>query len=217
MTRPPDDDAAGDPDRDESSDAAPTARRRALLDGRTLAVCTLVALIAALIAGYVTSRLTDDGDDPERSVAELTRAESAPDIALPRLDGDGELSIADFRGQPVVVNFWGSWCEPCVDEMPAFQRVHESLGDAVAFLGVNARDSPEAARSMARRTGVTYDLVRDVDGELGRALEVTTFPTTVLVLADGTVVDTIHREVSAERLCEKINQSLMNGALEECG
>ena len=188
------------------------------IDGRTLAVSALIALIAALIAGYVTARLTDDGgDDERRSVAELTRAETAPDIDLPRVHGEGTQSVADFRGQPLVVNFWGSWCEPCVEEMPAFQRVHESLGETVAFLGVNVRDAPEAARSMAERTGVTYDLVRDVDGELGRALGVTTFPTTVLVLGDGTVVDTIHREVSADRLCEKINQALLNGALEECG
>lgn len=70
---------------------------------------------------------------------------------------------------------------------------------------------------MAERTGVTYDLARDVDGRLGRALAVTTFPTTVLVLPDGTIIDTVRREMSAERLCEKINQSLLNRSLEDCG
>ncbi len=204
------DDARADPDPE-----APPARRRAL-DGRTLALCALVALIAAVLAGLVTARLTDD-DEPESGQGSLTAAVSVPDIGLRTLDGEGEVSLAAYAGQPVVVNFWGSWCVPCVEEMPDLQRVHESLGDTVAFVGVNVNDDEEAARAMAERTGVTYDLVRDTDGELIRALDVTTFPTTVLVDADGTVVDTVRRQVSSERLCEKINQSLLNQQLEECG
>jgi thiol-disulfide isomerase/thioredoxin len=206
-------------DEDDGEPTAP-ARRRAV-DGRTLAICALVALIAALLAGVGTALLTgDDGDDGTRAgEGRFTEAEEAPDIVLPRLGSDDEISIADYRGQPVIVNFWGSWCTPCVEEMPDLQRVHESLGDQVAFLGVNVNDSVEAATRMVARTGVTYDLVRDVDGELGRALDVTTFPTTFLIDADGTVVDVSHREISAERLCEKINQSLLNQSLGEgeCG
>lgn len=216
-----DDDARGatataaDADRADADPEAPPARRRAL-DGRTLALCALVALIAAVLAGLVTARLTDD-DEPESGQGSLTAAVSVPDIGLRTLDGEGEVSLAAYAGQPVVVNFWGSWCVPCVEEMPDLQRVHESLGDTVAFVGVNVNDDEEAARAMAERTGVTYDLVRDTDGELIRALDVTTFPTTVLVDADGTVVDTVRRQVSSERLCEKINQSLLNQQLEECG
>ncbi len=205
---------------DDDDEIAPSTRRRAI-DGRTLAICALVALIAALLAGVGTALLTgDDGDDGAREgEGRLTAAEEVPDIALPRLGSDDEISLADYRGQPVIVNFWGSWCTPCVEEMPDLQAVHESLGDQVAFVGVNVNDSVEAATRMVARTGVTYDLVRDVDGELGRALDVTTFPTTFLIDADGTVVDVSHREISAERLCEKINQSLLNQSLGEgeCG
>lgn len=212
------DDATTDDGDDEAADDAPARRRRAI-DGRTLAICALVALIAALLAGFATSRLTaDDGDDPAGE-GTLTAAEDAPDIVLPRLGGGDDVRISDYRGQPLVVNFWGSWCEPCIDEMPDLQRVHESLGDQVAFLGVNVNDAEEAAVRMVARTGVTYDLARDEDGDLGQALEVTTFPTTFLIDADGTVVDVSRREISAERLCEKVNQSLLNQSLGEgdCG
>jgi thiol-disulfide isomerase/thioredoxin len=205
---------------DEGGDPDELPARRRAIDGRTLAICALVALIAALLAGFATSRITsdDDGDDPAGQ-GELTLAEEAPDLVLPRLGGGDDVRISDYRGQPLVVNFWGSWCEPCVDEMPDLQRVHESLGDQVAFLGVNVNDAEEAAVRMVARTGVTYDLARDVDGELGQALEVTTFPTTFLIDADGTIVDVSRREISAERLCEKVNQSLLNQSLDagECG
>lgn len=216
----PDDGAEAEGEADERADPDESPARRRALDGRTLAICALVALIAAILAGVVTNAVTGDDEGSDRAgEGTLIQAEEAPDLVLPRLGGGDEVRISDYRGQPLVVNFWGSWCEPCVDEMPDLQRVHESLGDQVAFLGVNVNDAEEAAVRMVARTGVTYDLARDVDGELGQALEVTTFPTTFLIDADGTVVDVSRREISAERLCEKVNQSLLNQSLGagECG
>ncbi len=203
---------------DAPGQAAPGLRRRAL-DGRTLAICALVAFIAAALTYAGLSALGGDDGDDRAAETDLRRAEEVPDIVLPRLGGGEELRLSDYRGQPLIVNFWGSWCEPCVDEMPDLQRVHDSLGDQVSFLGVNVNDAPEAATRMVARTGVTYDLARDVDGALGRALEVATFPTTFLIDADGTIVDVSRRQISAERLCEKINQSLLNQSLQagECG
>jgi peroxiredoxin len=214
LGKPTDDDAPADSEDDGRAEGP--GRRRAL-DGRTLAICALVAVIAALLAGFVTSRVTaDDGDEPAGE-GTLVLAEDAPDLVLPRLGGGDDVRISDYRGQPVVVNFWASWCLACVEEMPDFQRVHESLGDQVAFLGINVNEAEEAGLAMVARTGVTYDLARDDGGELVRALEVTNFPSTFLIDEDGTIVDVARRQVSAERLCEKINQSLLNQSLEECG
>ncbi|HYI62021.1 MAG TPA: TlpA disulfide reductase family protein [Acidimicrobiales bacterium] len=192
--------------------------RRSLLDARTLMVCALVALVAAVLAGLVVSTLTgdDDGEQPEAGL--LTEAEVVPDIALDRLAGEGRASLADYQGQPLVVNFWGSWCAPCVEEMPDLQRVHTSLGDDVSFVGVNIRDQdPQDARDLARQTGVTYDLLVDAEGALTRALGIVTAPVTLLVLPDGTIAEVIQRTISAERLCEKLNQTVYAGGLEECG
>ena len=99
--------SAADDDTDGRDEGQP-ARRRAL-DTRTIAICVVVALIAALVAGLVTAQLTDDqsaADTP--SEAQLTRAEEVPDVALQRFDGT-EVTPADYRGQPLVMNFWASW------------------------------------------------------------------------------------------------------------
>lgn len=209
-------DAAAPSDGGPADGSPPRPGRRALLDGRTIMVCALVALVAAILAGLVTSRLTDDGDTDQP--APLTRAEIVPDLPLERLDGEGQASLTDYRGQPLVVNFWGSWCEPCIEEMPDLQRVHTSLGDDVAFVGVNIRDQdPADARALAEETGVTYDLLVDAEGALTRALDIITAPVTLIVLPDGTIVDVIQRTISAERLCEKLDQSVFAGGLEACG
>jgi thiol-disulfide isomerase/thioredoxin len=139
-------------------------------------------------------------------------------VALERYDGTG-VSPADYEGQPLVMNFWASWCVPCTEEMPDFQQVHESLGEDVAFLGVNVRDDEEAGRAMVERTGVTYDVARDTSGDLARELGITNLPVTVIVAPDGTVLDTLHAQVSPARLCEVVNQQLMGQSLGEgdCG
>ena len=207
-----------DRDRDgEDGDGGATARVpvRRLIDGRTLAICALVALLAALTAGLVVSRLT--GEPEEASPLDgLEVAEEVPDVTFERFDGT-EGSFADYRGQPLVVNFWASTCVPCVEEMPDFQRVHTSIGDDVTFLGVNVTEDAEDADAFAEQTGVTYELLRDPDGAISRQFEVEVLPVTALVAADGTIVDTVFGKISAARLCDKVNQSLLAGSLTECG
>lgn len=194
------------------SEAAPPRR---LLDARTVMVCALVALVAAVLAGLLASRLT--GHDAADDTGNLITAGEVPDIPLDRLDGEGQGRLTDYRGQTLVVNFWGSWCGPCVEEMPDLQRVHTSLGDDVTFVGVNIRDEDDEARAMVESTGVTYDLLVDTDGALTRALDVVTAPVTLIVLPDGTIADVVQRQISAERLCEKLNQTAFAGGLETCG
>jgi cytochrome c biogenesis protein CcmG, thiol:disulfide interchange protein DsbE len=97
--------------------------------------------------------------------------------------------MADFQGTPVVVNFWASWCPPCVAEMPDLETVHQEFADEVAFLGINTQDSPDAAAELVEQTGVTYDLARDPDGALFRAFRGIGMPTTLFVSAEGEIVE----------------------------
>lgn len=113
-------------------------------------------------------------------------------------------TFAAYVGHPMVVNFWASWCVPCVTEMPTFETVHKELGDKVTFVGVNVIDQLSEAKAMATKTGVSYPLVRDPQGELLRWVGGSQMPTTAFVNADGSVAKVVTKALGADDLRKEI-------------
>jgi thiol-disulfide isomerase/thioredoxin len=136
------------------------------------------------------AELSFDEDDDESGQDDLiggdVTGELAPDTTF-NLLGGGSMSLADLRGRPVVVNFFASWCVPCIDEMPAFEEVHRELGDDVAFVGINLRDSVSAAEELVAETGVTYTVGRDPSGGIFQEFDAVNMPSTFILGTDGTV------------------------------
>ena len=100
------------------------------------------------------------------------------------------IPAVDLRGVkgPLVVNLFAQWCEPCRDELPYYQRLHDDGGDRVRVLGIDYLDTPpEGAIALAADTGVTYPLLADPDGVLRSDLRIRGLPGVVLVDADGRV------------------------------
>lgn len=129
-----------------------------------------------------------------------------PSANLPVLGEDATVDTASWRGRPTVVNFWATWCAFCVEEMPAFQAVSETLGEKVRFVGVDREDRVTEALELARRTGVTYDLVEDADGAFFRAVGARGMPTTLFVDAEGSVLYAHAGPLTQRRLQELIGE-----------
>ncbi len=148
------------------------------------AVIGVVALLGLLGYGLAQSG-ADDGIDS--AVARGDRPE-APAFTLGRLSGGGRASLEDYRGRVVVVNFWGSWCDPCRDESPLLQRWHERIERRGAtVLGIDAIDVTSDARDFVREFGLTYPMVKDTDEEVGRDYGVTGYPETFVVDREGRI------------------------------
>lgn len=120
-------------------------------------------------------------------------------------------SLADFRGRPLVVNFWASWCPPCAAEMPDFERAHRELGDRVAFLGLDMQDfDREAALALAAQTGVSYPLAEDPQGEIFSRFGGIAMPTTVFIDSAGRTVR-VHGGVLTYEELKRIIQTELLG------
>jgi thiol-disulfide isomerase/thioredoxin len=177
-------------------------RRRAIWRGLAIGAVLCLVVIAAL------ALFRGDEDEPAATLGAIPTAsdqtgDPAPSEAFERFDGT-EATFADYLGTPVVVNFFASWCAPCVREMPDFQAVHEELGDQVAFLGMNNQDRAADGEAIAERTGVTYDLARDPDGDFLSAFGGIVMPTTVFIDADGTVVEVHNGALSRSALQDRV-------------
>lgn len=111
----------------------------------------------------------------------------APPIDLLRPDGS-PLSLRDLRGKVVLVNFWASWCEPCLAEMPSLQRLCHQLGaERFEVLGVNYQEGLARINAFVQKTGVTFPIVRDTDGAIARAWSARVFPSSYILDRAGQI------------------------------
>jgi thiol-disulfide isomerase/thioredoxin len=112
-----------------------------------------------------------------------------PDVTLPCLGGGPDVPLRSLEG-PMVVNLFAQWCEPCRDELPYYQRLHEEAGDRLQVLGIDYLDTqPGGAIELASQTGVTYPLLADPAGALRQEFRVRGLPGVVFVDADGQVTN----------------------------
>jgi cytochrome c biogenesis protein CcmG/thiol:disulfide interchange protein DsbE len=159
------------------------------------------ALLALLVYGVASE---SDDTSIDEAVAAGERP-AAPDGTLEVLGEDGAEDLAEHRGEVIVLNFWASWCPPCVDELPLLEDVHrdiESSGGTV--LGVNYKDIPEDAQRFERDYGVTYPSLRDPDGEFAERYGVKGIPETFLIDRNGDIAALERGPVDREWLEEEL-------------
>ena len=178
-------------------------RRVALWAGLLAAPLLSAGLVGVLLAGAgrpgIENQRLDQGPG----------SGPAPVFELPSLDDPTQtVRLADYRGQPVVLNFWASWCVPCRREMPRLAAAARRLQGRVAFLGVDYKDPPEDALPFVRKTGVGYPSAVDRDGSLGARYGLYGLPTTVFIRPDGRIVGRYLGEMQGGTLERLLNQLL---------
>ncbi len=134
-------------------------------------------------------------DDPSEEVYIPMPQEPLPNVVLPCLGGGRDVDLAQLRG-PAIINIWASNCEPCREELPILQEVHEQADTDLLVLGIDYRDYfPGAALRLLSESGVTFPSVADVNGVTTADLQVVALPQTVFVNPAGSVVAVERREM----------------------
>ena len=152
---------------------------------RVLAIILVVAgvlTLAALLALGLANR------SPVTGRSGATRIDKpAPSINMP-LYGGGALTPEDYADRPVVLNFWASWCGPCRQEAPIFERLSQEYGErGVLFIGVNIQDAQSDAEAYLREFAITYPNGSDEDGSISIDYGVIGIPVTFFINRDGIV------------------------------
>ncbi|HSP01950.1 MAG TPA: TlpA disulfide reductase family protein [Acidimicrobiales bacterium] len=185
---------------------------QAVVAATVLAVLAALAVVAVLGGGDPDDGVTTGSDSTPSDTLQLTPAEDAAtgeplDIPVAWPDG-AEVALAEVIEGPTVVNFFASWCPPCIAEMPDFESVSQEAGDDVEFIGVAVQDRTADATRIVEDTGVTYRWARDARGDVANAAQVTQMPSTMFVDADGEVVSLHAGALDADQLRDLLESEL---------
>jgi peroxiredoxin len=186
-------------------DERPQRRREYSGASSTLGLALLVVLVVGAIVYWFEFRGDSGGDrvggegfgvqpldealNPTGRAPAGAIGRAAPNFHLQTADQQGAVTLSHLRGQWVLVNFWASWCAPCIAETPALQQFSEEMADkGLVILGVNQQETPGTAAGFADRFEVTYPIILDRDGEVSIAYRVSSgLPITMLIRPDGVI------------------------------
>jgi peroxiredoxin len=145
---------------------------------------TILALML-LIGGYAI------GNSLFASSAALKAGDRPPAFKLLGLDGSAH-DLQDYKGKPLIVNFWGTWCPPCRDEIPAFQAVYEKWKDkGIALVGINLSEDRISVQNFAHDYGANFPILLDRNKMTQNKYGLKQFPTTFFIYPNGTIEDIV--------------------------
>jgi len=152
---------------------------------KIILIILLITLLFASCNSDAPLNRQDKHNDPQ------VRAEVnflAPDFSVELLSGE-TVKLSDYRGKVVLINFWATWCGPCVDEMPDIQKISEAYPDDLVVLAINCNESEDRVRDFISSNSYTFNIGLD-KGEVQKLYPTNGIPYTIIVNADGIITQT---------------------------
>ncbi len=161
--------------------------------GLIISAISLAVLLAGASAAYTSMRQNETAEFVPETLPETIPETSiqnppAPDFVMLNQDGE-EVRLADFVGKPILVNFWATWCPPCREELPYFEKAYAEYQQDAVFLIVNEtdgrRDTIGKAETFIQENNYSFPLYFDTQGSGAKAYSILSIPVTVLIDPDG--------------------------------
>ena len=155
---------------------------------RLLKIISAIILLLVLGSGLVLAGCSSGSTSDGGSETEML----APDFQLPSLDGQ-TINLSDFRGKPVLLNFWATWCGPCELEMPFLQEIYEDeewSEKGLVMLAVDIGEPPARVKDFMERLGLSFTVLLDIDQDVALKYNIRAIPTTFFIDKDGIIQET---------------------------
>jgi cytochrome c biogenesis protein CcmG/thiol:disulfide interchange protein DsbE len=201
--------AASDPAINSTGTVGRKANRTTLLTGLIVAATIMAA--AVLIGGREGWDSIGEGGINRTLLPKVGSV--APDFVTEDVYGN-PVRLSQFRGQPVWLMFWGSWCPPCRAEFPDIQAAYAQLAPrGLRMLGVSLRESPFEAATYAARNGATFLVLSDPDErDTGAAYPILNFPTHIFIDGDGIIRAVVLEDMDTQQAIDEANRLLDESA-----
>jgi len=169
----------------------------------------IVILVVFIGAAYFAYNILSDKYKPDDGTAQNDNDKiAATDFSVIDMKGN-EVKLSDFKGKPMVVNFWASWCDPCKSELADFNAEYTKAKDNVAFMMVNMtdgeRETVDTCRQFIEESGYSFPVYLDTAGDAAKAYTITSIPMTLFIDKDGYVVRSYMGTIDAETLANGIS------------
>lgn len=163
----------------------------------------LFSMIVLLVgAAWIWSSAVPDGSTTAGRIPAPQQGFQAPDFTLQALDGQA-YTLSDYRGQPVLINLWTSWCPPCRAEMPVMQRIYRDYqAEGLVILGVNStnQDNENSALDFVKENELSFPILLDTSGQVSALYQLRSLPTSFFVDRQGIIQEVVVGGLMSEAL-----------------
>lgn len=163
----------------------------------------LICTVIFIFAGCGKTNKDEQGGDSDKSgektteqYGELQIGDTAPDFSVELLSGE-TVKLSDYKGKAVFVNFWATWCGPCVEEMPDIQKLSEAFANDLVVLAINYAEKKNQVDEFITKNNYTFNVGLDEKTEISERYPSTGIPYTVIINADG-IITSIHLGASSD-------------------
>lgn len=170
----------------------------------------VVVAVVVLTAMFVPSDF-DQARHTFAGPAEQVLGTALPDAIVPNVMG-GDIKLSAYRGRPVLINLWATWCGPCRREMPALERLAKEQDGKMAVVAIDQREDTSVVRSYVERFGVTFPVGIDDGQKLGTDLHLVGLPSSFFVDRDGIIRDAVDGEMTYDVMTKKARALVAKGA-----
>ncbi|MCQ2417589.1 MAG: TlpA family protein disulfide reductase [Oscillospiraceae bacterium] len=153
-----------------------------VLKSLLLSGCMLAASFSVTSCAYMET-------EESESAVSIVPGNAAPDFTVD-LNGGGSFTLSDAKGKVVLINFWATWCGPCCEEMPAFERINGEFSDKVQIVAINSSDSQTTVKQFVKENGYSFPIAYDPDYKVGALYPTSGIPYTIVVNPDGIISNT---------------------------